>query len=248
MSYISADAIRYDTYENAPAFARKEISFVLNLVREHGARVVLEAGSGANPVLSAEHAARLGIRYITTDASADELAKAPTAIERHVIDFAGDRLPDDLLGANDLVFSRWLGEHVSDARRYHTNVRRLLRPGGVAVHCFSCLFAAPFLLNRLVPPKLSALLLARFQPRDEHQHGKFRAYYDWCRGPTARAIRNFEAIGYDVLSYTGYFGHYYYKGRLPLLDRLEALKSQALLSHPIPQLCAFATVVLRRRE
>ncbi|HYZ32439.1 MAG TPA: class I SAM-dependent methyltransferase [Crenalkalicoccus sp.] len=248
MQSIAMPEITYDSYEKAPAFAYDEENYFLGLIRKYTAKRVLEVGSGANPTLSADHAAELGFQYITSDVSEDELAKAPAGIEARIIDFASDQLPTDLLGSCDLIFSRWVNEHVKDAKRYHQNIRRLLKPGGIAVHCFPCLFTLPFLLNRIVPETLSNTLLSAFSPRDQHQHGKFRAYYNWCRGPTAKAIRNFEGIGYEVITYKGYFGHYYYKNRLKLLDRMEMAKIRFLLTHPIPELCAFAIVILRRRD
>jgi hypothetical protein len=86
-----------------------------------------------------------------------------------------------------------------------------------------------------------------FSPRDEHLHGKFSAYYSWSRGPSNSMIRRFEEIGFEIIDYRGYFGHYYYQ-KLPWLHRLEMFKSKLLLKYPVPQLCSYARVVLRKPQ
>jgi hypothetical protein len=59
-------------------------------------------------------------------------------------------------------------------------------------------------------------------------------------------IARFESLGYEVIEYTGYFGHEYYMKRLPWLHRIEELKSLFLVRHPVPQFCSYATLVLRK--
>jgi hypothetical protein len=86
-----------------------------------------------------------------------------------------------------------------------------------------------------------------FSPRDEHLHGKFSAYYSWSRGPSNSMIRRFEEIGFEIIDYRGYFGHYYYQ-KLPWLHRLEMFKSKLLLKYSVPQLCSYARVVLRKPQ
>jgi hypothetical protein len=58
-------------------------------------------------------------------------------------------------------------------------------------------------------------------------------------------IRRFETLGYEVIRYTGYFGHPYYR-RIPFLERLERGKIKILLQRPVAQLCSYATLVLRK--
>lgn len=220
--------------------------FLSDLIARHRPATVLEAGSGANPTLG-EEAAELGIRYITTDVEHAELGKAAAGCEPRVLDLEGEAMPADLLGTCDLVFSRMVNEHVRAGERYHRNIRALLRPGGVAAHCFATLYALPFTLNAVLPDRISGLLLSRLAPRDEHQNGKFRAHYSWCRGPSPQMVRRFEGIGYDVLRYDGYFGHGYYR-RIGPLHRAVQVAGRKLARHPVPQICSYATVVLRRRD
>ena len=220
--------------------------FLSDLIRQHRVTTLLEAGSGANPTLG-EDVLDHGIRYITTDVDGDELSKAAARFETRVLDLEGDTPPKDLLGSCDLVFSRMVNEHIRDGERYHTNIRALLRPGGIAAHCFATLYALPFTLNAILPDAISSRLLHSFAPRDEHQNGKFSAHYSWCRGPTAHMIERFRGLGYDVLRYDGYFGHGYYR-RLKPLNRMVQAAHRTLVKHPIPQMCSYATVVLQRRD
>jgi hypothetical protein len=86
------------------------------------------------------------------------------------------------------------------------------------------LYAFPFLINRLLPDKLSNWLLNTFAPCDRHQHERFRAYYSWSRGPSPRMTCRCERIGFKVLQYESYFWHTYYARRLPWLHKVEIKK------------------------
>jgi SAM-dependent methyltransferase len=216
------------------------------LLSEHGCRRILEIGSGANPTFPPGYVEANGLSYVTSDVSPEELEKADSAYERLVLDLSVDAIDPALLGSFDCILSRMVSEHIRDGRQYHANLYKMLRPGGISVHSFSTLWSVPFVANRLLPETLTNRLLNLFLPRDRHRHEKFRAYYSWSRGPSRAMIRRFEALGFEVLQYTGYFGHPYYSGKLPWLHRLEIQKSRFLLKHPIPALCAYATIVLRK--
>ena len=225
----------------------KQISRGLQTLVSHPLRdLVLEVGSGANPTLSTDDVHRYGLRYITSDRDLSELSKADPVYEARCVDLENGPIPDDLLGRCDLIFSRMVNEHIRDGRRYHANIYDMLSPGGVAVHAFSTLYTLPFLANHLMPSQLGNGLLNFFAPRDRHQHEKFQAYYSWSRGPTSHAIRQFRQLGYHVVSYDGYFGHTYYRNRMPLLDRLEQAKARLLLTLRLPLFCSYATIVLRK--
>ncbi len=238
--------IGYGGVDDFPGWAAAP-ALLDRLVAQYRPKTVLEIGSGANPTMPIEDVRRWGIRYITSDIDPVELEKADPVYATRCLDFSAGDIPGDLVGAFDLVFSRMVNEHVKDGRLYHSNIFRMLVPGGVAVHAFSTLYSFPLLANYLMPVRLSAALLGFFSPRDTHQHAKFPAYYSWSRGPTSRQVRRFRDVGFEVISYTGYFGHEYYMHRSRLLHRLEQLKSDLLLKRaPWPLLCAYAVVILRK--
>ena len=234
----------YGAFSDFPGWAGAE-RWISSLIRANGARSVLEIGAGANPTLPLERLAELDVaQYTTNDVSAAELSKAPRGYDTLCADFTDPALA--LPQQYDFICSRMVNEHVRDGEIYYRNIYRALRPGGVTAHAFSTLYALPFLVNRLMPEWISGALLNAFAPRDRHQHDKFRAYYSWSRGPTAHQRRRFERLGFEILEYRGFFGHRYYERRLSPLHRAELMKERWLLRHPIPQLTAYATVVLRR--
>jgi SAM-dependent methyltransferase len=239
--------IAYEHYLRFPGWTQAP-EFLSALIGREGSTSLLEIGSGANPTLSpAELAEHPGLRYTTNDIDADELAKAGPEYETLHLDMATARADALPRGAYDLVFSRMVNEHVGDGERYYRNIFDVLRPGGVTAHCFSTLYALPFVANRLLPENLTSRLLDLFNPRDRYQQDKFPAHYSWSRGPSARSIERLERLGYEIVEYRGYFGHPYYNR--PLLRPLRALeeaKAALLCRRPVAALTSYAVVILRK--
>jgi SAM-dependent methyltransferase len=205
------------------------------LTAQESVRSVCEVGAGATPVFSAEVIAARGLDHFILDVSEEELDIAAP-------DFVS---PDPV----DLVATGFVAEHIPDPGALHANILRMLRPGGVALHLFPTLYALPFVLNRALPERLTDAVLVRLQPfrRPESHDAKFKAYYRWCRGPTQRQLARLEAIGYEVLAYTGYFGHGYYLHNKPL-HRIEHAKAEVLMRYPVPYLTSYGLTLLRRPD
>ncbi len=238
--------VSYEHYLRFPGWTMAP-TFLAELVARYEPASLLEIGSGANPTLSPDQFDAGGLRYTTNDIDAGELAKAGAAYETLHMDMS-NASPASLPRARfDLVFSRMVNEHVADGEQYYRNIFDVLAPGGVTAHCFSTLYALPFLANRLLPENLTGRLLDLFNPRDRYQQDKFPAHYSWSRGPSTRAIGRLAAIGYEVVEYRGYYGHPYYNR--PLLQPVRALeeaKSAWLVRHPIAALTSYAVVILRK--
>ena len=218
-----------------------------------GVRRVCEIGGGANPFLLPDFVQKYNLEYTVVDISADELAKAPANYRKVQADIAAPSL--EIGGGYDLVFSQWCAEHVSSGRAMHENVWRMLAPGGRDVHIFPTLFSPPFVVNRLMPERLSAWILSWLQPfrAPEGNHAKFPAYYHWCRGPMRSQLRRLTELGYGVEEYAGFFGHSGsvaydtgYLNRLPPLCKLHELLSRQLVQHPVAALTSIAYMVLVR--
>jgi 2-polyprenyl-3-methyl-5-hydroxy-6-metoxy-1,4-benzoquinol methylase len=240
----------HDFYIEAPGagFYEKAETFLQDLIATYQPQSILEIGAGANPTLSVDYVRAAPFTYTTNDVSEGELRKADQAYQRLCLDVCYDLIPDHALSAYDLIFSRMVNEHVRDGRTYYTHIFHMLSPGGITVHCFPTLYALPFVTNRIMPECISDHLLGLMAPRDRYQHAKFKAYYSWSRGPSSRMIRKFEAIGYQVVEYVGFFGHNYYR-RFPLLHKLERFKSIFLCSHlQIAALTSYAYVILRKPD
>jgi 2-polyprenyl-3-methyl-5-hydroxy-6-metoxy-1,4-benzoquinol methylase len=234
--------IKYEITKNFIGWSKTE-AFVQKLILKNNLKSILEIGAGANPTIHPEFISKHNLKYTICDIDDDELKKADGIYSKLVIDLS---LPDSTYSEKfDLVFSRMVGEHISDAKTFHQNVFNILNKDGISFHCFSTLYALPFTANRYLPESMSDLLLHKIAPRDEHQHGKFKAYYDWSRGPSKKMIKRFENIGYEIIEYVGYFGHNYYS-KIALLNKIEEIKSKLLIKFPIPFLTSYAHLILRK--
>lgn len=185
------------------------------------------------------------LNYSILDISEHELNKAPSYYSKILADIASPHFT--LNSKFDLVFSKMLAEHISDAEQFHKNVLNCLTTKGLAVHFFPTLYTVPFLANYLFPERLSNFLLNKFAPRDRYQHRKFPAYYHWCRGPTFKQMHRLTSLGYDIIEYRGLYGHHGYYKNVPVLRKIHDIKTNYLIKHPNPLFTSFAYVVLRKR-
>jgi SAM-dependent methyltransferase len=226
-------------WDKAPAFFSA-------LIERESSTSVLEIGAGANPTLTPADVSAMAVTYTTNDVLESELAKAGPGYETLCLDIANAD-PAGLPEATfDFVFSRMVNEHIADGERYYRNIFDLLLPGGTTAHCFSTLYALPFVVNRFAPERLASRILDLVSPRDRYRQDKFRAYYSWSRGPSRRSIARLRSVGFEVCEYRGYFGHPYYISRLRALGALEERKATWLVRHPIAALTSYAVVVLRK--
>ena len=217
---------------------------MLSLIDERGLTRVCDVGGGANPVLSEVEIEKRNLDYSVLDISESELAKASISGDKILADIAA---PDFSIKRKfDLVFSKMLAEHVTDAELFHRNVLSMLDENGLAVHFFPTLYSLPFLVNFLAPEKLADFLLSILAPRDEYRHAKFPAYYHWCRGPTDRQIRRLTGLGYELIEYRGFFGHSGYYDKIRFMKKLHEHKTNYLLRNPNPSFTSYARVTLRR--
>ena len=218
-------------------------ALVLKLIDKFKVRRMCDVGGGAHPTLSLDEVRARNLDYTLLDISAIELAKAPQGYSKLQADISEQHESGPT--GFDLITSTMLAEHVKNGEVFHSNVRDMLRPGGIACHFFPTLYALPLLMNSLMPERLSSQFLHWFNPVDA-THLKFPAYYSWCRGPSRGQIRRLERLGYTVLSYHGFFGHDYFL-RVPLLKTAHAALAKFLVKHPVPQWTSRAIVVLQRQ-
>jgi SAM-dependent methyltransferase len=219
--------------------------FVIDLVCHYDAREICDVGGGANPVLPLEFIHENKLDCTILDISSAELEKAPLGYKKLVQDIEADEfVPADQF---DLVVTKMMAEHLKNGRLFHKNIFSMLRPGGVAIHYFPTLYAFPFLVNKLMPERLSSFLLDVFLPRDRYRLGKFPAYYSWCYGPTPPMLSMLSQIGYNIVLYKAFYGHTYYT-RIPIFRDLHRVYTQFLVKHPVPHLTSFAQVILQKPE
>ena len=221
-------------------------SFITSLIVRGQARTVCEIGGGANPALPIEFVQAHGLDYVIMDISAPELRKAPSGYRTRVQDVTAPLTGEE--GTYDLVFSKMLAEHIKDPVMFHGNLHRLLKPGGVSCHFFPTFFAAPYVVNRLLPERLTAAVVNLLQSGRERsgRHAKFPAYYRWCRGPIPSQFRRFETMGFHVRQYIGFFGYPGYFKKLPMIERAHRARAAWRQQHPNPWLTSFAYIVLEK--
>ncbi|MCK4408852.1 MAG: class I SAM-dependent methyltransferase [Candidatus Eisenbacteria sp.] len=219
---------------------------VKGLIERHSLRAVCEVGAGAKPLLEDEYVREHGLDCTLFDASEEELQEASSSCRTVVGDICA--YDADNLGPFDLIYSRSVAEHIRRGDLFHKKIRDLLVDDGFACHLFPTLYALPFVVNVLIPEQVSTFgksLLIHGRWRSKHK--KFPAYYSWCRGPSERQITRLTELGYDVLEYTGFFGHEQYYNHLPLLRKVHRHLKRVLVRHPSPHLTSFGMVALRKR-
>jgi SAM-dependent methyltransferase len=177
---------------------------------------LLELGGGRWPAFRLSQFPDTVRSYTVNDVSEQELSRLPEGYEKACFDVTGDA--SAFQGRYDVVFSRFLAEHVRDGRAMHRNVYQVLKPGGAALHLIPTLYALPFVINRLLPERLGQLLLSLSPSRDISP--KFPAFYSQCYGDSPRMRRLFEEIGYKRLEIRQFYGHSYYE-KIPVLREIE---------------------------
>lgn len=178
---------------------------------------ILELGAGRYPSFRLAEMPSTIHSYTVNDISADELALLPEGYEKACFDVSGDAA--NFRDNYDVVFSRFLAEHVPDGEAMHRNVHQVLRPGGVAFHLIPTLYAMPFIINKYLPENLTTQILKIFSPRRTISP-KFPAYYSACYGNPERMRRMLTDIGFQKVEVRNFYGHFYYE-KIPVLNMLH---------------------------
>jgi hypothetical protein len=210
-----------------------------------GVASICEVGGGANPALDLDYVHEHKLEYTILDISQEELDKAPDGYHKICFDITDPHFTYPT--RFDLVFSQMVGEHIQSANRFHTNIFNMLSPRGIAFHVFPTLYTFPFVVNWLIPDWAARAALDIIAPRDKYRKAKFRAYYDWCYGPTEGNIRRLRQVGYGIPQYIGFFGHGYYEEYGPI-QWIHEKETRYLLKHPNPNLTSYTFLMLARSE
>lgn len=229
-----------NAYQAWDDFARITKELIIN----KGFHTIGEIGGGANPLLEAGFIAANNLAYRVIDISAEELAKAGA----YYVKVQADLEAEDFAAVqqNDFLFAQMTLEHISKPAVFYRNVYSMLKPGGYAFFFFACDTMLPARVNKWLPELVSDRILKKLQPfRKQEHHGKFKAFYRWCKGPTKKNTGRLSKTGLHIIAHTGYFGHSYYH-RFPLLQRLENWKTSLLLKWPAPRLCSYSQVLLQK--
>lgn len=243
MEMVTDSPVRYGVGREAWDGYHAEL---LRLMSDLEVKRVCEVGGGANPAVSRDFLAERGIDYTLLDISQEELDKAPAGYAKIRANICNaQEIPDSEF---DFVFTKMLAEHVPSGSDLHRNIFAMLAPGGYAFHFFPTLYAMPFVVNLLLPERLSHWILDIIAPRDRVMAAKFPAYYSWCRGPTSGQLARLRRLGYEVVEYRGLYGAEGYYSRIPFGEKISRWFTHVMLRHPSPHLTAFSMVLLRKPD
>lgn len=188
------------------------------LVAPYPAAKILELGAGRYPSFWRGEMPSTIESYTVNDISEEELSRLPDGYEKACFDVSGDVA--NFIDSYDVVFSRFLAEHVPDGVAMHRNVYSLLRQGGVAFHLIPTLYALPFVINKLAPEQLTTQLLKILSPRRAISP-KFPAYYSACYGSPSRMTAILREIGYRKIEVRTFYGHFYYE-KIPVVRSIHS--------------------------
>ncbi|WP_057884585.1 class I SAM-dependent methyltransferase [Tsuneonella troitsensis] len=174
---------------------------------------LLELGAGRWPSFRLDEMPSSIRSYTVNDISAEELALLPEGYDKARFDVSGDA--SEFANSYDVVFSRFLAEHVPDGEAMHRNVYKVLRQGGRAFHLIPTLYAVPFLVNKYLPDSISSRVLKTFSPRRSISP-KFPAPYSACYANPDRMIKLLKSVGYREVTFRNFYGHFYYE-KIPVL-------------------------------
>lgn len=199
---------------------------------------LLELGAGRYPSFRISEMPATIRSYTVNDISEAELALLPEGYRKACFDVSGDA--SNFRNTYDVVFSRFLAEHVPDGPAMHRNVFSVLREGGTAFHLIPTLYALPFVINKLLPEKLTHKLLEKLSPRRAISP-KFPAYYSACYANPGKMERLLRGIGYREVEVTPFYGHFYYE-KIPGLKEIHEQFSALAASRDWTSLASYAYI------
>lgn len=188
-----------------------------SIVASYDGAAVLELGAGRRPSFELAEMPASIASYTVNDISDEELALLPPGYNKARFDVSGDA--SNFGDSYDVVFSRFLAEHVPDGAAMHRNVYNVLKQGGTAFHLIPTLYAVPFVINKYLPEQLTAKILSTFSPR-RSINPKFPAPYSHCYSNPQRMTALLKSVGYRDVGFENFYGHFYYE-KIPVLNRLH---------------------------
>ncbi len=199
-------------------------STIAQLSRARNLHRHLEIGAGRDPLFLPDEVKVLGFDVTLSDISARELSLAPDGYAKVTCDIAAPNAPD-ILGRNayDMAYCRMVMEHVPNVSAMWSNLHDVLAPGGVALSFFPTLYAPPYVLNRLMPEKLSRWLLETVFPdrKDDGDNPKFPAYYDHCFSEESRIMPMLRQAGFSDVVILPFWGYSYF-WKFPGVKQIDA--------------------------
>lgn len=241
-----ADSLHYDGDFIWAFDSYKDI--VLAVAREYGLKRHFEIGGGRDPLFSPDDLARHDFSVAINDISEHELALAPDGFEKVLCDISAPNAATAIgAGRYDFAYCRMVMEHVRDVPQMWRNVAALLQPGGVALSFFPTLFAPPFVVNRLMPERLTHSALVTLFP-ERAAHGgdpKFPAFYDHCRSSEQVIAPMLAEAGFSDVTILPFYGYAYF-WKIPGLKQIDAAFTRLAREKDWRTFSSFAYVIARK--
>ena len=223
-------------------------SMILTMANEYGLKDHLEIGGGRDPLFGPGELATHGLHVTVNDISQKELSFLSSDYATLCCDIASPETVG-IVGREkfDFAYCRMVMEHVPDVARMWANVHAILTPGGAALSFFPTLFAPPFVLNELMPEKLSRAALHAFFPDrgDDGDNPKFPAHYDHCRGRDSAIVPLLTQIGFREVVVLPFYGYSYF-WKIPGLKQVDAAFTKLARARDWRTFTSFAFVIVRK--
>lgn len=221
---------------------------IVEIARRKGLKRHLEIGGGRDPLFLPDEVAALGFDVTLNDISAHELSRAPTGYATVLCDIAGDEAKS-VLGREryDIAYSRMVMEHVPDVARMWENIAYTLAPGGLAFSFFPTLYAPPYVLNRLIPEKMSRWMLETVFPdrKEDGDNPKFPAYYDYCFSEDSKIVPMLKRAGFSDVAIFPFWGYSYF-WKFPGIKQIDAAFTNIARERQWRAVSSFAYVIATR--
>jgi SAM-dependent methyltransferase len=221
---------------------------IVELARDRDLQRHLEIGGGRDPLFLPDEIESHGFEVTLNDISAHELSLAPDGYRKIVCDITADTAPATLgEGRYDIIYCRMVMEHVPDVAKMWENIYAMLAPGGIVLSFFPTLYAPPFVLNRLMPEKLSRLLLETIFPERRPDGGdpKFPVFYDCCFSDEKKIKPMLERVGFSEITVLPFWGYAYF-WKLPGIKQIDAAFTRLARQRNWRAVSSFAYVVAKK--
>jgi hypothetical protein len=197
---------------------------IVEIASRKGLRRHLEVGGGRRPLFLPDEVTALGFDVTLNDISSHELSRAPAGYSTVLCDIAGKEAKSALGPVRyDIAYSRLVMEHVPDVAHMWENIAYTLAPGGVGFSFFPTLYAPPFVLNRLLPGKISRWMVKTVNPTRKDDGGDpiFPAHYDYCYSGESKIVPMLKRAGFSDVAIFPFWGHGYFR-KFPGIKQIDA--------------------------
>ena len=207
-------------------------------------KTILDIGGGKAPLYPASD------NYFVNDIDSNELS----FLENHktaLFDVCGE-IPKDYYEKFDLIIAKMVLEHLPSGKKYFENVKKMLKPDGLSITFSPTLFSLPFVINYILPNKLSNYLFYIVTNKKQSEIidnkkkvTKFPAIYSYCCSMNwnTRRIKN---LGFTDVKVIPIYGHNYFKFRFKTLHKINTMIANFCRKYNLTFFSSFALTIVKK--